>query len=108
MVVLRMPSPAGRPIFTVGEQTYAWEDLVLAAYLWGRWASLSERASTGLGWLARLAEIEDQEAALLEAEFSEAAAHVRYARDLSAADALEAWLDLEAYRRFSEAFAVGA
>jgi hypothetical protein len=89
----RVHSLAGCPIFTVGEQTYIWEDLLLAAYLWGGWEGLSERARTGLGCLARLAEIEDQEAVLPEAELSEAAAEFRYARDLGGADAMEAWLE---------------
>lgn len=88
-----MPALTGRPIFSVGEQTYLWEDLLLAAYLWGEWPGLSARARTGLGCLARLAELEDEETALPEAELSEAAAEFRYARDLGAADAMEAWLE---------------
>jgi len=81
-----------RPIFALPDRVYAWDDLVLAACLWGRWAELEAQARTGLACLARLddEEVDDE---LDEDDVSRAAAEFRYARDLEAAEDMEAWLE---------------
>jgi hypothetical protein len=85
---------SGQRLFTVGQRTYVWEDVVLAGVLWGDWTALDERVRNGLACLARLDELDDDdEDALDEDEVESAAAEFRYARDLVAAADLEAWLD---------------
>jgi hypothetical protein len=86
------PSP-GRQIFTVGEAAYAWEDLVLAAHLWGDWAALQGRVRAGIACLKRLEDLDNPDEVLPEAEVAVAAEEFRYARDLIAAEDMEAWLD---------------
>jgi hypothetical protein len=86
------PTP-GRRIFTVGEAAYAWEDLVLAAHLWGDWSALRDRVRTGLACLKRLEDLDDPDDVLPEAEVAAAAEEFRYARDLIAAEDMEAWLE---------------
>ena len=89
-----MPTLAGRSLFTIGNRSYVWEDLVAAGCLWGDWATLEERVRDGLICLARLDDLdEDDEDALSEEDVETAAAEFRYARDLVAADDLEAWLE---------------
>jgi hypothetical protein len=82
---------AGRKVFTAGKREYSWDDVVLAAHLWGAHAAL-ERAVreelackkhlATLGEWAREPDVED-----------EAADAWRYDRNLLAADDLNAWLD---------------
>jgi len=89
-----MASLAGRRILTVGETTYQWEDLVLCGHLWGDWPALRRRAAAGLACLARLDELEEDDAdGLDENTIEAAAAEFRYARGLVAAQELEAWLE---------------
>ena len=89
-----MPTLAGRSLFTIGNRSYVWEDLVAAACLWGDWAALEARVRDGLICLARLDDLDDDdEDALSEEEVETAAAEFRYARDLVAADDLEGWLE---------------
>jgi hypothetical protein len=89
-----MPTLAGRSLFTVGNRSYVWEDLVAAGCLWGDWPTLEARVRDGLICLAKQDDLdEDDEDALSEEEVEEAAAEFRYARDLVAADDLEAWLE---------------
>jgi hypothetical protein len=89
-----MPTLAGRSLFTIGNRSYVWEDLVAAGCLWGDWATLEERVRDGLICLARLDDLDDDdEDGLSEEEVDAAAAEFRYARDLVAADDLEAWLE---------------
>src|SRR4029453_10076736 len=89
-----MPTLAGRSLFTIGNRSYVWEDLVAAGCLWGDWATLEERVRDGLICLARLDDLDDDdEDGLSEDEVDTAAAEFRYARDLVAADDLEAWLE---------------
>jgi hypothetical protein len=88
-----MQTLAGQRVFTVGQTSYVWEDLVLAGVLWGDWAALETRVRDGLACLARLDDLDaDDEDALDEADVEAAAAEFRYARDLVAAADLEAWL----------------
>src|SRR5262245_23816251 len=89
-----MPTLAGRSLFTIGNRSYAWEDLVAAGCLWGDWLTLEGRVRDGLICLAKQDDLDDDdEDALSEEEVDEAAAEFRYARDLVAADDLEAWLE---------------
>ena len=89
-----MAALAGRPILTVGGATYHWEDLVLCGHLWGDWPALQQRVATGLACLARLDELEEGDADELDEKDVEAAAEeFRYARDLVAAEDMEAWLE---------------
>ena len=88
---MTMPSLSGRRIFSVGEATYVWEDVVLAATLWGGWAGLEGEVRDGLALLQRLEDSEDE--ALPEDEIATAAAEFRYERDLVAAEDMQAWLE---------------
>jgi hypothetical protein len=89
-----MPTLAGRSLFTIGNRSYVWEDLVAAGCLWGDWLTLETRVRDGLICLARQDDLEeDDEDALSEDDVEESAAEFRYARDLVAADDLERWLE---------------
>jgi hypothetical protein len=89
-----MPTLFGEPIFTVERTTYVWDDVVLAAQMWGDWTVLERRVRDGLACLARLDEMDEaDEGTLDEADVDAAATEFRYARDLVAAADLEAWLD---------------
>lgn len=88
-----MPAISERRIFSVGESIYTWEDVVLAAVLWGEWDGLRREVQCGLSCLKRLEDVEDEEEALPEEEVSSAAAEFRYSRDLIAAEDMEAWLE---------------
>jgi hypothetical protein len=89
-----MATLAGRPLFTIGEHVYAWEDVIAAACLWGDWTALEARVRDGLACLRRHDELaDDDDEALDEAEVDAATDEFRYARDLIAAADLEAWLD---------------
>jgi prepilin-type processing-associated H-X9-DG protein len=68
--------------------------VVLAGLLWGDWMALEERVRSGLACLARIDDLDEDDAdALDEADVETAAAEFRYARDLVAAADLEAWLE---------------
>ncbi len=89
-----MQTLSGQRVFTVGQTSYVWEDVVLAGLLWGDWTVLEERVRSGLACLARLDDLDDDDDdALDEADVETAAAEFRYARDLVAAADLEAWLE---------------
>ena len=79
----------GQVVFTVGSQSYGWEDVGLAAVLWGDWATMETEVREGLACLARA---EDTDADL-DAEVRTAADEFRYARDLLSAEEAEAWLN---------------
>jgi predicted HTH domain antitoxin len=81
---------AGRAVFTVGEREYQWDDVVLAAHLWGDMARLERGAKEALACLNRLDEIGDE---VPESEIDSAADDWRYGRDLLSADDMQAWLD---------------
>jgi hypothetical protein len=80
---------AGRPIFSLAERVFAWEDIVLAAYVWGEIARLE----------LRIARADAAERALVkrgqqptEDDVDEATTRWRYDHDLISADDLDAWL----------------
>ena len=79
----------GQVVFAVGKAEYCWEDVVLAAELWGDGARLRDRVREAVACLKRA----DDEGAPLSAEEIESAAdEFRYARDLVAAEEMEEWL----------------
>lgn len=79
----------GQVVFSVGKAEYCWEDVVLAAELWGDWARLRERVREGAACLKRA---DDEGMPLSAQEIESAADEFRYARDLVAAEEMEAWL----------------
>jgi hypothetical protein len=79
----------GQVVFSVGKAEYSWEDVVLAAELWGGWARLRDRAREGESCLRKL---EEDEASLAATEIESAANEFRYARDLVSAEEMEDWL----------------
>ena len=84
----------GARIFSVAGTEYVWDDIVLAAHLWGEWKPVEQRVRDGLACLARLDDLDDDgEEALDEDEVDAEATDFRYARDLVAAADLETWLD---------------
>ncbi len=88
-----MPTLSGRQILSVAGTSYDWEDVVLAGVLWGDWDALEQEVSAGLACLSRLEQGEKVEEILSEQEIDEVAAEFRYARDLVAAEDMEAWLE---------------
>ena len=80
---------AGRAVFSLGERVFEWEDVVLAAYLWGEIARLEQRIARAAAADRALAKRGQQPG---EDDIDEAATRWRYDHDLIAADDLEAWL----------------
>jgi len=81
---------AGRAVFTVGGREYGWEDVALAAHLWGEAASLKRRTREGIACVRHLERLGDKHP---ETEVEEAADAWRYARDLLSGDDMHAWLE---------------
>lgn len=81
---------AGRKVFKVGARDYRWEDVLLAAHLWGEMAELERRVREAI---ACRKHTEDVGRPLSEDELDEAADEWRYDRDLLAADDTQEWLD---------------
>lgn len=77
-------------VFRAGSRVFRWEDVVLAAELWGDWNRIKERALQNLAFLA----FEDAGtgATVPEDEIDKAADDFRYKRDLITAEELERWL----------------
>ncbi len=88
-----MPTLSGRQILSVAGTSYVWEDVVLAGVLWGDWETLEGEVRSSLACLKRLEQGEEAEEILSEQEIDEVAAEFRYARDLVAAEDMEAWLE---------------
>jgi hypothetical protein len=79
----------GKVVFVVGKAEYRWEDVLLAACLWGDWAALRADARQGLACMeqARTAgRVPSAE------EVTAAANEFRYERDLLSAEEARAWL----------------
>jgi hypothetical protein len=76
-------------VFTVGEASYLWADVVLAGMRWGDWAELEEQAALGLACRRRA---EAEELVLDRGEVARAAAEFRYARGLVTAEEMGVWL----------------
>ncbi len=79
-----------RSLFSVGEVTYTWKDVVLFAMLTDQWRPLERAIREGLACVRRLEEddLEDPEDAV-----DAFAAEFRYERDLITAAETEAWLE---------------
>ncbi len=80
----------GRAVFAVGNRTYCWEDVVLAAKLRGEWDAFERRLRQGLACVKRAEELGEGPS---EEELEAAAGDFRYERDLVAAEEMEAWLE---------------
>ena len=80
----------GQVVFSVGSAIFLWEDVVVAAELWGDWARVRVRAREGLACVQRL---DDEEDAISDEEIEAAADEFRYARDLVSAQEMEEWLN---------------
>lgn len=80
---------AGRRIFSIGDRVVLWEDVVLAAHVWGAFATLEARVAEALSAERRL---EAGGRAPSDAEIEDAGERWRYAHDLISGDDLDAWL----------------
>jgi len=80
---------AGAVAFEVGVETYTWEDIVLAAILWGEWQQVRTQVRAAL---RSAGDLQSREVAPTDAEIEHAADAFRYARDLITADETETWL----------------
>jgi len=85
-----MATILSRPTFSVGESSFTWQDVVLAAILRGDWMAIEQQARLGLS-LVEWAENND--ASPSEEELDAASQEFRYERDLVTAEEMEAWLD---------------
>jgi hypothetical protein len=77
-------------VFSVGHADYRWDDVVLAAQVWGDWDRIRKRARAGVAFLSALEEQEDDRVS--DDEMESAAEEFRYARDLISAEEMEDWL----------------
>lgn len=75
--------------FEVGAECYTWDDIVLAATLWGEWQQLRDRVRASL---ATVHYLRGCQAAPSADEIERAADEFRYARNLITAAETEAWL----------------
>jgi hypothetical protein len=80
----------GQAVFSVADRLYSWEDVVLAARLWGEWEAVETRTREGLACLARLRRGRET---LDERDVEAAANAFRYDRDLISGDEAKAWLE---------------
>jgi hypothetical protein len=80
----------GRAVFAVGDRTYCWEDVVLAAKMRDDWDSFERDVRRGL---ACVAHVEEAGEGPSEEELEAAAGDFRYGRDLVSAEEMETWLD---------------
>ncbi len=76
--------------FEVGAESYTWDDIVLAATLWGEWQQVREQVR---GAISFARDLQRREAAPSDAELESAADEFRYAHDLITAEETEAWLN---------------
>jgi hypothetical protein len=79
----------GHEVFSVAGRTYFWEDVVLAAKIWGAWDAIETRTRHGLACLARSRRSGEKVA---EREIEKAADRFRYDRNLISGDETKAWL----------------
>jgi hypothetical protein len=90
MEIAPMSEILEQAVFAIGETPYTWADVVLAAKAWGDRRKLVEQTRLGIA-CARHAHRTDQR--LAEEEADTAAEKFREARDLFAAEDMEAWLE---------------
>ena len=79
--------------FAVGTECYTWDDIVLAATLWGEWQELRERVRASL---AAVHYLRGCAAAPSDDDIERAADEFRYARNLITAAETEDWLNRRA------------
>jgi hypothetical protein len=84
-----MPNALGGTVFTAGGTPYYFEDVVLAATLWGEWDDISRISRQGIACLKRLDATGEQ---LQSVELDAAAKEFRYERSLITAEETESWL----------------
>jgi hypothetical protein len=77
-------------VFSVGDEQYLWEDVILSARVRGEWADLENELREGLACLQRF---DEEEGEIDPAELRSAANDFRYARDLVSAEETERWLN---------------
>ncbi|MGH2761729.1 MAG: hypothetical protein ACRDL0_08000 [Thermoleophilaceae bacterium] len=80
----------GRQVFSVDDEGYRWEDVVLAARAWGEWATVESGAAEGVACAHRAAA---EGAPFSQDDLGSAASAFRYARHLLAGDEMKAWLE---------------
>jgi hypothetical protein len=80
---------AEKPLFRVGEAVYTWNDVVARARASGQWEALEDEVRAGL---AALADLGARSEAPTEDDVEAAGRTFRYAKNLLAADELDAWL----------------
>ena len=85
-----MDALLGQLVFSVGNEQYRWEDVILSARLRGDWADLEKELRDGLACLKRLDEEEEE---IDPDELQSAANDFRYERDLVSAEEAEGWLN---------------
>jgi len=76
-------------VFTVNDTEFGWEEIVIAAEVWGEWRPFVEQARQSLACLLLAAETGQMPAGK---ETREAGAAFRYAHNLISADETETWL----------------
>jgi hypothetical protein len=81
---------AARPVFTLGEETFSWGDVVAAAQLDGSWKELEATSRQGLACRMRLTASPEE---LPQEEVVAATTRFRYTRNLLAGEELNEWLD---------------
>ncbi len=85
-----MQSLLRQEVFEAGRRVFRWEDVVLAAELWGDWKLIEERARENLALLALVDA--GSETDVLEDDIDKAAEDFRYERDLITSEEMEGWL----------------
>ncbi len=90
--------------FEVGVNAYTWDDVVLAATLWGEWQQVRSQVRSAM---CALNDLRRRDAAPSDDEIESAADEFRYARDLITAEETESWLsrrglDFDALLQFVE------
>jgi hypothetical protein len=84
-----MATILSRPTFSIGEKSFTWQDVVLAAILRGDWMAIEQQAILGLS-LVEWAE--ENDTSPTEEDLDAAGQEFRYERDLVTAEEMEAWL----------------
>ena len=85
-----MPLPGSTPIFSIGERRFDWDDVKVAAAVWGDWQEIETEVRAGLACKSFLEADENE----IEPEAIEAAAEAfREERNLISAEEMTRWLE---------------
>jgi hypothetical protein len=79
----------GTHLFSIGERSYYWEDVFVAARLWGDWTALQRQVREGIACAKVML---DEDCDLDPAELQSAADEFRYERNLLSREEAETWL----------------